>query len=221
MTSEDVIHDFYVPAFRIHTDVIPGRYTTQWFTPSQVGSYRLFCSQYCGTGHSSMIGEVIVMSAADYQAWSSGGGTTGGAAQSPAAAGAQLFTQMGCIACHTGNAGAPAPALAGIYGKPVELSTGQTVVADENYIRESILNPSAKIVKGFQPIMPSFQGRLTTDQINALIAYIQSLGTQSGSTPAAPGAAGGVSTPPPPGSAAGAATPGGVGATPAVTRSVP
>jgi cytochrome c oxidase subunit 2 len=214
MTSEDVIHDFYVPAFRIHTDVLPGHYTTQWFTPKEVGTFRLFCSQYCGTGHAFMIGEIVVMSEADYQAWSGGGGTD------TAAAGAQLFQQSGCVGCHTGQAGAPGPDLTGLFGTQVELSTGQSVIANEDYIRESILNPAAKIVKGYQPIMPSFRGTLTTEQVNALVLYIQSLGPQGGGTgatsggaptPAAPGTAA-------PGGAAGAATPGGVGATPAATR---
>lgn len=215
MTSEDVIHDFYVPAFRLHTDVLPGRYTTQWFIPSEVGTFRLFCSQYCGTGHSSMIGDIIVMSPADYEAWSGGGG---GAGQTPAQAGAQLFTQSGCIACHSGQPGAPAPNLDGLFGKTVQLDNGQTVVANEDYIRESILNPSAKIVKGFQPIMPSFQGRLTTDEVNELVAYVESLGPQGGSTPAASSATGEANTPTPAVSATGAVTTGEAGATPAATR---
>ncbi len=223
MTSEDVIHDFYVPAFRIHTDVVPGRYTTQWFRPTEVGTYRLFCSQYCGTGHAVMVGDIIVMSEADFQAWSGGGGApAAGAGGTPgaggagggattAAAGAQLFQQSGCIGCHTGAAGAPAPSLNGVFGKQVELANGQTVVADENYIRESILNPSAQVVKGFQPIMPSYQGRLSTEEVFALVTYIQSLGDGGGGA-AAPGATVPVGT-----SAPGGAT-GGVGATPAATR---
>jgi cytochrome c oxidase subunit 2 len=170
MTSEDVIHSFYVPAFRIHTDVVPGRYTTQWFTPTQVGTYRLLCSQYCGTGHAVMGGEIVVLSEADYQAWAGGGqGTT-------ASAGEQLFQQSGCIGCHTGVQGAPGPNLAGLFGEQVQLTNGQSVVADENYLRESILKPSAKIVQGFQPIMPSYEGRLTDEQVFALVTYIQSLG---------------------------------------------
>jgi cytochrome c oxidase subunit II len=212
MTSEDVIHDFYVPAFRIHTDVVPGRYTTQWFTPSQVGTYRLLCSQYCGTGHAFMGGEITVMSEADYQAWAGGGAAAGGAAGTTAEAGAQLFRQSGCIGCHTGSAGAPAPALAGIFGQQVDLADGTATVADEDYIRESILNPTAKVVKGFQPIMPSYQGRLNAEEINSLVSYIQSLGSQSGATPAAPSVSGGTAAP------TGASTPGGVGATPASTR---
>ena len=175
MTSEDVIHDFYVPAFRIHTDVLPGRYTTQWFTPTEVGTYHLFCSQYCGTGHALMGGDVIVQTEADYQKWS-GGGTQATTAET----GAQLFQQSGCIACHSGAAGAPAPDLVGVFGSQVQLADGQTVTANEDYIRESILNPTAKVVKGFQPIMPSYQGRLTEAEVFAMVAYIKSLGTTGG-----------------------------------------
>ena len=189
MTSEDVIHDFYVPAFRIHTDVVPGRYTTQWFKPTKTGTFRLFCSQYCGTGHSVMVGDIIVMSEADYQAWAGGGGQASGGG-----AGEQLFQQSGCTGCHTGAQGAPGPALAGLFGEQVELADGQTVVADENYLQESILEPQVKVVKGYQPIMPSYKGRLTDEEVFALVTYIESLGTQGGApsaagTPQATGAA--------------------------------
>ncbi|HEX9115216.1 MAG TPA: cytochrome c oxidase subunit II, partial [Anaerolineae bacterium] len=182
MTSEDVIHDFYVPAFRIKADVLPGRYATLWFQPTQPGTYHLFCSQYCGVAHSLMVGDVIVMSPADYQTW-----LQGGPQQSPAQIGAGLFQQLGCNACHVPGSAARAPNLAGLFGSQVHLNNGQTVVADENYIRESILSPSAKIVAGYQPIMPSFQGRVSEDQLFDLIAYIQSLGSQgpSGAPPAA------------------------------------
>ncbi len=194
MTSEDVIHDFYVPAFRIKTDVLPGRYTSLWFQATQPGTYNLFCSQYCGTGHSQMVGQVIVQTPADYQAW-----LGGGPQQSPAQIGAGLFQQLGCNACHRPDSQARAPWLGGIYGQPVHLNNGQTVTADDNYIRESIVNPTAKIVQGFQPIMPSFQGRVTEEQIFDLIAYIQSLGP---SAPGAPAGTGqpllpGVASPPP------------------------
>jgi cytochrome c oxidase subunit II len=212
MTSEDVIHDFYVPAFRIHTDVVPGRYTTQWFTPSQVGTYKLLCSQYCGTGHAFMEGEVIVMSEADYQAWSGGGGTN-----SVASAGAQLFQQSGCTGCHTGQPNAPGPNLNGVFGTQVQLANGQTTVANEDYIRESILNPSAKVVEGFQPIMPSYQGRLSNDEINALVAYIQSLGGQGAQ---GPNTQAGTAVPATSGTPASgeSGSAGGAGATPAATR---
>ena len=154
MTSQDVIHSFYVPAFRIKQDVLPGRYTTAWFRATRPGVYHLFCSQYCGTMHSGMIGQVVVMEPAQYQAWLSGGGTTG----SLAASGESLFQQLGCPTCHRSDTQGRGPILSGIFGKPVQLEDGRTVIADENYIRESILSPSAKIVSGFKPIMPVFQG---------------------------------------------------------------
>lgn len=178
MTSEDVIHSFYVPAFRIHTDLLPGRYTTQWFTPSKVGTYRLMCSEYCGTGHGVMGGEVVVMNSEDFQAFMGGGG--GGT--DTVAAGEQLYQQQGCIACHSGAEGAPGPGLAGLFGTEEQLTGGQTVLVDENYLSESILNPSAKIVEGYQPIMPSYEGRLTEEQVFALVNYIQSLGEGGGAT---------------------------------------
>jgi cytochrome c oxidase subunit 2 len=175
MTSEDVIHDFYVPAFRIHTDVLPDRYTTQWFLPTQIGTYHLFCSQYCGTAHSQMIGDIVVMSPSDFQAW-----LAGGPQQTPAQAGALLFQQLGCDACHRPDSATRAPQLAGLFGQPVHLDNGQTVTADENYIRESILNPSAKIVAGYQNYMPSFQGRVNEEELFDLVSYIQSLGPAPG-----------------------------------------
>ena len=180
MTSQDVIHSFYVPAFRIKQDVLPGRYTTAWFRATKPGVYHLFCSQYCGTMHSGMIGQVTVMEPAQYEAWLSGGGTTG----SLAASGESLFQQLGCPTCHRSDTQGRGPNLVGVFGKPVQLEDGRTVVADENYIRESILSPSAKIVSGFKPIMPVFQGLVGEEQLNALVAYIKSL------SPAPSGAAG-------------------------------
>lgn len=180
MTSEDVIHSFYVPAFRIHTDLVPGRYTTQWFTPTEVGSYRLLCSEYCGTGHGIMGGEVVVMNSADFQAWMT---SMGGSGATGAVAGEQLFQAQGCIACHTGVQGAPAPKLAGLFGTQVTLESGQTVTADANYIQESILNPTAKVHKGYQPIMPSYQGRLSEEQVFALVQYVESLGEGGAAAP--------------------------------------
>jgi len=173
MSSQDVIHDFSVPAFRVKADVLPGRYTATWFRPTKPGSYYLFCAQYCGTQHSAMVGEVIVMEPTAFQAWlSSGAGTSG----SLAANGQQLFQQLGCGSCHRAETQGLGPNLAGLYGKPVRLDDGRTVMADENYIRESILNPGAKIVAGFRPIMPSFQGQVSEENLAALIAYIKSLG---------------------------------------------
>src|SRR5216683_25710 len=171
MTSQDVIHSFYVPAFRIKQDVVPGRYTTAWFRPTRPGTYHLFCAEYCGTQHSGMIGQVVVLEPSQYEAWLSGGGTTG----SLASTGQALFQQLGCSTCHRSDTQGRGPNLAGTFGKPVLLDDGQTVIEDENYIRESILNPSAKIVSGFKPIMPPFQGIVSEEQLNALVAYIKSL----------------------------------------------
>ena len=171
MTSQDVIHSFYVPAFRVKMDVIPGRYTTMWFRPTRAGTYHLFCAQYCGTMHSGMIGEVIVMEPADYQAWMSGGPVAGSLAEN----GQALFQQLGCSTCHRFDVQGRGPNLIGIYGKPVQLEDGRTVVADEDYIRESIVNSQAKIVSGFKPIMPIFQGQISDEQLNALVAYVKSL----------------------------------------------
>src|SRR5208337_260988 len=176
MSSQDVIHSFFVPAFRIKADVLPGRYTVTWFHPTKAGTYHLFCAEYCGTQHSGMIGDVIVMEPAAYQAWMGGGGTSG----SLAANGQQLFQQLGCATCHRFDTQGRGPNLAGIFGKPVLLDDGRTVVADENYIRESILNPGAKIVSGFKPIMPTFQGQVSEESLAALVAYVKSLAqTQS------------------------------------------
>lgn len=175
MSSQDVIHSFFVPAFRIKADVLPGRYTTTWFHPTKVGTYHLFCAEYCGTQHSGMIGQVIVMDPAAYQAWLSGGGSAG----TLAANGQQLFQQLGCATCHRSDTQGRGPNLVGLFGKPVQLDDGRTVVADENYIRESILNPQTKIVAGFKPIMPTFQGQVSEESLMALVAYVKSLG-QSG-----------------------------------------
>jgi len=169
--SQDVMHSIYIPAFRTKHDIVPGRYNSFWFRPTKIGTYHLFCAQYCGTGHSAMVGRVIVMSQADYQEWLS----TGNGEGSLASNGQKMFAALGCITCHTGNGGARAPNLAGIYGQPQRLSNGQTVMVDDNYIRESILQPQAKIVEGFQPIMPTFAGQVSEEGLIQLIAYIKSL----------------------------------------------
>ncbi len=171
MTSEDVIHDFFVPAFRMKKDVLPGRYTTAWFEASKPGRYHLFCAQYCGTKHSAMIGWINVMEPSDYQAWLSGGA----ASESLAAAGAKLFQRHACNTCHRPDSLARGPNLEGLFNKEVQLSEGRTVVADESYIRESILTPNAKIVMGFQPIMPTFQGLVSEEELLQLVAYVKSL----------------------------------------------
>jgi cytochrome c oxidase subunit 2 len=189
LTSQDVIHSFYVPAFRIKQDVLPGRYTTAWFRPTKAGTYHLFCAEYCGTQHSGMIGQVVVLEPAQYQAWLSGGGAAG----SMASNGQNIFLQLGCSTCHRSDTQGRGPNLVGLFGKPVQLEDGRVVTADENYIRESILAPGAKIVSGFKPIMPVFQGLVSEDQLNALVAYVKSLnesptGAAGGPAGAPPGA---------------------------------
>jgi len=171
MTSQDVIHSFYVPAFRMKQDVLPGRYTIAWFRATRAGTYHLFCAEYCGTSHSGMIGQVVVMEPAEYEAWLSGGGATGSMAQN----GAAIFQQLGCSTCHRFDTQGRGPNLTGVFGSKVQLDDGRTVIADEDYVRESILNPSAKVVSGFKPIMPVFQGLVNEDQLNALVAYVKSL----------------------------------------------
>jgi cytochrome c oxidase subunit 2 len=179
MISEDVIHDFFVPAFRVKMDVLPGRYTTLWFRPTKTGRYHLFCSQYCGTNHSTMGGWVDVMEPSEYQAWLSGGSNS----ESPEQAGKRLFTTLACVSCHGDpseiGAGPRAPSLRGVYGSAVKLSDGRTVTADDAYLRESVLDPGAKIVAGYDNIMPTFQGVVSEDQLLQLFAYIKSLGTQA------------------------------------------
>ena len=170
MTSQDVIHSFFVPAFRIKQDVLPGRYTTFWFHATKPGTYHVFCAEYCGTQHSGMIGWVVVMEPRDYEAWMSGGGN-----QPLAVTGQKLFSELGCITCHRSDTQGRGPNLAGVFGKPVLLEDGRTVIADENYVRESILEPQAKVVKGFKPVMPTFQGQVSDEQLSALVAYVKSL----------------------------------------------
>ena len=177
MGSEDVIHSFFIPDFRVKADVVPGRYNHMWFTATVPGRYHIFCTQYCGTKHSNMIGWVTAMAPADYQAWLSGGSTGG----SMADAGGKLFADLTCNTCHLDNGQGRGPVLKGLYGKQVLLGSGQTVTVDDAYLRESILNPQAKLVAGFQPLMPTFQGLVTEEQLLQLIAYVKSLGE----TPAA------------------------------------
>jgi cytochrome c oxidase subunit II len=171
MGSEDVIHSFFIPAFRTKADVIPGRYNTMWFTATKPGTYHIFCTQYCGTKHSAMIGTVTALEPEAYQAWLSRGAATGTMAEK----GAKLFADLSCNTCHLDNAQGRGPVLKGIYGKQALLTTGQTVAVDDAYIRESVLNPQAKIVAGFQPMMPTFQGLVTEEQLLQLIAYVKSL----------------------------------------------
>jgi cytochrome c oxidase subunit 2 len=172
MATEDVIHSFYVPAFRVKKDVVPGRYSTLWFQPTKTGKYHLFCAEYCGNQHSGMIGWVHVMEQVDYENWLSGAVT----GETMAEAGEKLFHRLGCYTCHRSDAPGRGPVLEGLYGSTVLLQTGQKIIADDAYIRESILSPSAKVVAGFRTRMPTFQGQVTEEQLLQLIAYIKSLG---------------------------------------------
>ena len=176
MGSEDVLHSYYIPEFRVKADVIPGRYNVLWFTATKPGKYKLFCAEYCGTKHSGMIGTITVMEPADFQAWLSGGR----AEDSPVAAGEKLFSSLACNTCHRTDSQGRGPMLTNLFGKQVELQGGGTVTVDEAYIRESIVNPQAKIVAGFQPIMPTFQGLVTEEQLLQLITYVKSLSPQAG-----------------------------------------
>jgi len=170
MTSQDVIHSFYIPAFRIKQDVLPGRYSVEWFRATKPGIYHLFCAEYCGTQHSGMVGSVVVQEQAQYEAWMNGGST------GPlSASGEKIFAELGCATCHRTDTPGRGPNLQGVFGQPVQLEDGRTVTADENYLRECILDPGAKRVKGFQPIMPTFQGLVSEEQVNALVAYIKSI----------------------------------------------
>ena len=176
MISEDVIHSFFVPAFRVKQDVLPGRYSTLWFEATRPGSYHLFCAEYCGTKHAEMIGRVVVMEPVDYQAWLSGRP----AGETPAQSGQKLFTQLGCGTCHQAveNQQAPSqrgPVLRGVFGKRVQFADGASAVADEDYLRESILRPMKRIVAGYEAIMPTYEGQVSEEGILQLIAYIKSL----------------------------------------------
>jgi cytochrome c oxidase subunit II len=169
--SEDVLHDYYIPAFRVKMDAVPGKLTTMWFNATKPGTYHIFCAEYCGTQHSGMIGQVIAMEPNDYEAWLAGGRSTGSAVEN----GEKLFTSLACITCHKPDASGRGPVLAGVFGSTVQLMDGRKVVADENYIRESIMNPQAKVVLGYQPIMPTFQGTVSEENLLQLIAYIKTL----------------------------------------------
>lgn len=172
MTTEDVIHDFFIPAFRIKADVVPGRYTTLWFEATKAGRYHLFCAEYCGMNHSGMIGSVVALEPTEFDDWLSGNSSQ----QSPAVAGQQIYETLGCVSCHgAAGEGGRGPALEGIFGKQVFLNNGQSIIADEAYIRESIVNPQAKLVNGFGPIMPTFQGQVSEEQLLQILAFIKSL----------------------------------------------
>ncbi|MCP4202335.1 MAG: cytochrome c oxidase subunit II [bacterium] len=181
MTSEDVIHSFFVPAFRVKQDVVPGRYTTVWFKAIKAGKYHLFCTEYCGSHHSQMIGSVTVMEPDDYQTWLSGGGTVA----APKDLGAQLFEQYICNTCHYEDGTGRGPSLVGIYGKEARFVDGNTRVRDDDYLRESIMTPAADVVEGYLQIMPTYQGQLSEVSLLQLLSYVKSLGgaTEEGAEP--------------------------------------
>jgi cytochrome c oxidase subunit II len=175
MASEDVIHNFSIPAFRTKMDVVPGHYNTLWFRPTKVGRYHFFCSQYCGTNHAIMGGWVTVMEPSEYATWLSGSAESNA---NPVVEGEKLFAEKACNTCHLPDGKGRAPSLNGVYGAKVLLSDGATVTADDAYLRESMVNPNAKVVAKYQPVMPTFQGQLTEEQLLDLIAYIKSLQSQ-------------------------------------------
>lgn len=172
MTSEDVIHDFYVPAFRVKKDVLPGRYTSIWFQATQTGKFHLFCAQYCGMEHAGMIGWVYVMTPADYAEWLAGGAK----GESMTQTGARLFIQYGCDTCHKPDNTGKGPSLDGVFGQPQKLKDGRTLTVDETFIRQAITNPNSMPLAEFAPVMPTFQGQLNEEQILDLMAYVKSLG---------------------------------------------
>lgn len=192
LTTEDVLHDFSIPAFRTKVDVVPGRYTYLWFRPTKPGKYHLFCAEYCGLNHSGMGGFVYVMEPRDFDNWLSGNVS----GQTPVEAGKDLFmNKLGCASCHAGGPTQRGAKLEGIYNHDVKLVGGATVTANDEYIRNSILNPSSQVVEGFQPIMPTFKGQVTEEQLNSLLAYIKSLSPNAATSSSAAPAANAPATP--------------------------
>jgi len=171
MTSQDVIHSFSIPGFRVKQDVLPGRYTRLWFTPTRPGDYHLFCTQYCGADHSRMIGRVVVMEPTAFEHWLS----AHAGAQTMAARGAARFRQYGCSGCHGANATVRAPRLEGLFGKPVQLQDGQSVIADERFIRDAVLLPNRNVPAGYEPTMPSYRGQIGEEELLEIIEYVKSL----------------------------------------------
>ncbi len=173
MTSEDVIHSFYVPAFRMKMDVLPGKYTSAWFQATETGQFHLFCAEYCGTKHSEMIGKIYVLDPVEYEDWLN---RATAATQTMAQAGEDIFSKLGCVTCHSEESGARGPSLQGIYGTQVRTIDGSEVKVDDDYIRQSILKPADHITEGFAPIMPTFKGQASEEDVLKLISYIKSLG---------------------------------------------
>jgi cytochrome c oxidase subunit II len=179
LTSQDVIHSFFVPAFRVKQDVVPGKYTSEWFKATRTGEYHIFCSQYCGTQHAKMIGRVVVMQPQAYESWLK----TGEQTESIVRTGERLFHDRGCSGCHAPNSQFHAPLLEGLYRKPVPLADGSMITADDQYLRDSILQPAKQISAGYDNIMPSFSGHLSEEEIMALIAYLKAIGKEEPPAP--------------------------------------
>src|SRR5277367_4254100 len=173
LISQDVFHSFSIPDFRVKREVIPGRYSTVWFEATTPGTYHLFCTQYCGTNHSQMIGEITVLTPEDYQKWTQG--STSG--MSLAQNGERLFASMGCNACHSGSAAARGPNLSGVFGSTLQLTSGSQVLVNDAYLRDSILNPSQHITAGYAPIMPTYQGQISEDGLIDLVEYVKAMQT--------------------------------------------
>ncbi|HEY4355365.1 MAG TPA: cytochrome c oxidase subunit II [Acidobacteriaceae bacterium] len=173
MISQDVFHSFSIPDFRVKREVIPGRYTTVWFNATTPGTYHLFCTQYCGTQHSGMIGEVTVLTPADYEKWLQQSNSGMSLAQN----GERLFASMGCNSCHSGNAAARGPSLAGVYGSKLTLTDGSQVLVNDAYLRDAILSPSQHITAGYAPLMPTYQGQISEDGLIDLVEYIKNMQT--------------------------------------------
>jgi cytochrome c oxidase subunit II len=176
MASQDVIHSFYIPALRIKQDVVPGRYETMWFRADKVGRYHLFCAEYCGTDHAHMGGWLVVMNPRDFATWLE----AQGGQETLAAQGQQLFRRYGCSGCHEPGGTVRAPRLEGVFGSPVPLSDGSVTIADERYVRDSILDPKAQVAAGYAPVMPTFAGQVSEDDLAKLVAYIESIGPEPG-----------------------------------------
>jgi len=180
MRSDDVLHSFFVPAFRVKQDILPGNYTQLWFIPTKAGTFDLFCAEYCGTGHSKMLAKVHVLGPEAYAIWEKGIGIDEGTAVAsslpPAEQGGELFNKRGCNACHSIDGSVlVGPSFKGLFGKDEKLTNGKTINVDENYLRESILQPQLNIVEGYQPVMPAFEGILSDEEVTALIEYIKTL----------------------------------------------
>lgn len=173
MASSDVLHSFFVPSFRVKKDLVPGYRTQLWFTPTKTGAFNLFCAEYCGTNHSGMLGKVIVMGQSQFDEWYS---QIDEGQKTVADLGADLFKSKGCFSCHSVDGSAlVGPSLKAMWGRKTEFADGSSSKTDDNYIRDSLMNPMAKVVKGFPPIMPPYQGQLTEDEVTQLIEYLKTL----------------------------------------------